>query len=85
MSVKVGPDDVLCSSEPCSASALAIRISISSVKSTVLCRVAVGLSGDRKPVEIDLVALDVFAGRHVLQEAGNGRIEAESPGLVEES
>ena len=35
-------------------------------------------------VEVQLVALDVFAGRHVLQEAGNGRIEAESAGLVEE-
>ena len=42
------------------------------------------LSGGRKAVKVETVALDVITGRHVLETAGNGRIEAEPAGLVEE-
>ena len=41
-----------------------------------------GDSSDGKPIEVEAVAVDVVARRHVLQPAGDGRIEAESAALV---
>ena len=40
-------------------------------------------SGDRQAVLIESIALDVIAGRHILQPAGNGRFEPKPTGLVE--
>ena len=39
-------------------------------------------SSDGKPIEVEPVAVDVVARRHVLQPAGDGRIEAEPAALV---
>ena len=39
-------------------------------------------SSDRKPIEVEPVAVDVVACRHVLQPAGDGCIEAEPAALV---
>ena len=41
-------------------------------------------SGDRKAIKVEMVALHIITGRHVIQAAGNGRLESEPAGLVEE-
>lgn len=43
-------------------------------------------SSNGKPIEVESVAVDVVACRHVLQSAGDGRIEAEpaAPVLLEQ-
>ena len=42
------------------------------------------LQGHGKAVKVETVALDVITGRHVLEAASNGWIEAEPAGLIEE-